>query len=152
RAYNVFNADQVDGYNLPSIPLLSETERIGQAEAFFAATGATIRHGGNRAYYNIDGDFIQLPDFGQFRDAISYYAILAHETCHWVGSPSRCNRDLSGRFGSMAYAAEELVAEIGAAFLCAELGLANEPRQDHAAYINSWIQILQNDKRAIFTA
>ena len=71
---------------------------------------------------------------------------------HWTGHPSRCARDLKGRFGEEAYAAEELVAELGAAFLCADLALASEPRPDHAAYVQSWLKVLRNDKRAIFTA
>jgi antirestriction protein ArdC len=93
-----------------------------------------------------------MPDFKQFRDAVSYYATLAHECTHWTGHPTRCNRDLTGRFGDDAYAAEELVAELGAAFLCGDLQLAVTPRDDHAMYIQSWLKVLRGDPRAIFTA
>ena len=93
-----------------------------------------------------------MPQFEAFRDRVAYYATLGHETIHWSGGPKRLNRDLSGRFGDESYAAEELVAELGAAFLCADLALTNEPRPDHAAYVSSWIKVLKRDKRAIFTA
>ena len=87
-----------------------------------------------------------------FRDTASYYSVLAHETTHWTGAKTRLERELENRFGSEAYAAEELIAELGAAFLCAELELANEPRADHAQYIASWIKVLKGDPKAIFTA
>ena len=93
-----------------------------------------------------------MPPFPAFRDAAAYYATLAHEATHWTGHASRCARDLRGRFGEEAYAAEELVAELGAAFLCADLALAPEPRPGHAAYVASWLKVLRGDKRAIFTA
>ena len=133
RGYSVFNAAQVDGYAAPALPALPEPERIGHAEAFFAALGADIRHGGNRACYVPSLDQIRMPPFPAFRDAVAYYATLAHEATHLTGHPSRCNRDLRGRFGEEAYAAEELVAELGAAFVCADLALTPEPRPDHAA-------------------
>jgi antirestriction protein ArdC len=152
RGYAVFNATQVDGYEAPALPDPSAIQRIGHAEAFFAAVGADIRHGGSRAFYRPSEDRIQMPSFEAFRDAVAYYATLAHETTHWAGHPTRCARDLKGRFGEEAYAAEELVAELGAAFLCADLALASEPRPDHAAYVQSWLKVLRGDKRAIFTA
>jgi len=152
RGYSVFNAAQVDGYATPALPVLPEPERIGHAEAFFAALGADIRHGGNRACYVPGLDQIRMPPFPAFRDAVAYYATLAHEATHMTGHASRCARDLRGRFGEEAYAAEELVAELGAAFLCADLALAPEPRPDHAAYVASWLRVLRGDKRAIFTA
>ena len=152
RGYHVFNAAQVDGYEAPGLPVTSEPERIECAEAFFAALGATIRHGGSRAFYSPGLDVIQMPPFPAFCDPVAYYGTLAHEATHWSGHKSRCNRGLSGRFGSESYAAEELVAELGAAFVCAELGLASEPRPDHAAYIDNWLKVLRGDKRAIFTA
>ena len=152
RGYNVFNADQVDGYSLPDIPALPQTERIESADRFFAALNADIRHGGARAYYSKTEDFIQLPPFDVFKESAAYYATLAHESIHWVGAPHRLNRDLKGRFGDEAYAAEELVAELGAAFLCADLNVENQPRPDHAAYVQNWLKVLRNDKRAIFTA
>ena len=152
RGYSVFNAVQVDGWEAPALPVLPESERIGHAEAFFAALGANIRHGGNRACYMPSLDQVRMPPFPAFRDAVAYYATLAHEATHLTGHPSRCNRDLRGRFGEEAYAAEELVAELGAAFVCADLALAPEPRPDHAAYVASWLKVLWSDKRAIFTA
>ena len=158
KGYTVFNAEQID--NLPShfyatIEPSHETplERIAHLENFFTATKADIRHGGNRAYYRIDHDFIQMPELQAFRDAESYYATAAHELCHWTRHKSRLDRDLGRkRFADAGYAMEELVAEIGAAFLCADLGLTPEPRPDHADYIGTWLQALKNDKRAIFSA
>jgi antirestriction protein ArdC len=94
-----------------------------------------------------------MPPFVSFHDADSYYATFAHECTHWTGSPSRLNRDFSGhRFGSEGYAIEELVAELGAAFLCADLELSLESREDHASYIATWLNVLAQDNRAVFTA
>ena len=152
RGYSVFNVAQVDGYAAPALPVLPEAERIGHAETFFAAIGADVRHGGNRACYVPSLDQVRMPPFEAFRDPVAYYATLAHEATHWTGHASRCARDLRGRFGEEAYAAEELIAELGAAFLCADLALAPEPRPDHAAYVASWLKVLRGDKRAIFSA
>ena len=128
-------------------------DRIEAAETFFCNTGAQIDHGGNQAYYAIQADRIQMPPFVTFRDPESYYATLAHEGTHWTRHPSRLNRDFGRkRWGDAGYAAEELVAEIGSAFLAADLGLAIEPRADHAAYLDSWLKVLKGDKHAIFTA
>ncbi|MGC2792917.1 MAG: zincin-like metallopeptidase domain-containing protein [Candidatus Sulfotelmatobacter sp.] len=127
--------------------------RIEHAERFFTALGATIRHGGNRAFYSIAADVIQMPPFESFQDANSYYATLAHECTHWTGSKTRLDRDFGGhRFGSEGYAVEELVAELGSAFLCADLELDLEPREDHASYIATWLKVLATDNRAVFTA
>jgi antirestriction protein ArdC len=150
RGYSVFNAAQVDGYNPPADSAMPMLERIEQAESFFKSVGADVRHGGNQAYYAPVSDHIQMPPFRAFREAISYYSTLAHEHTHWTAS--RCDRQLGKRFGDNAYAAEELIAELGAAFTCAHLGLSTEPRADHAAYIQSWLRVLKADKRAIFTA
>ena len=152
RGYHLFNAAQVDGFTLPTVEVLPETERNATAEQFFSQLGAEIRHGGSRAFYDKAGDYIQMPPFEIFREVAAYYSTLAHECAHWSGAATRLNRDLSGRFGNEAYAAEELIAELGAAFLCADLGLANEPRPDHTAYLQNWLTVLRNDKRAIFTA
>lgn len=152
RGYAVFNAAQVDGYTAPVIPLLPAAERLDHAEAFFAGLGADIRHGGPIACYVPSRDQIRMPAFEIFRSGVAYYGTLAHEATHWTGHETRCARDLRNRFGDEAYAAEELVAEIGAAFLAADLDLAPEPRPDHASYIASWLKALKNDKRAIFTA
>ena len=131
----------------------SPLERVESAERFFAATGAVIRHGGNRAFYRITDDFVQMPELQTFRDAESYYAIAAHEITHWTRHPTRLERDFARkRFGDEGHAMEELVAEIGAAFLCADLGLTPEVREDHAAYIASWLRALKDDKKMIFVA
>lgn len=152
RGYSVFNAAQVDGYAPKRESESPVLDRIAQAEEFFAKLGADLRHGGNRAYYSPDSDHIQMPPFQAFRDVVSYYSTLAHEHTHWTAKGSRCDRQLAKRFGDHAYAAEELVAELGAAFVCAHLGLTTEPREDHAQYINSWLKVLKADTRAIFTA
>jgi len=105
------------------------------------------------AYYNVSQDFVQLPPFEAFRDAESFYSTLAHETVHWTRHNSRLDRDFGRkRFGDEGYAMEELVAELGSAFLSADLDLTPEPRDDHASYIASWIKVLKDDKRAIFAA
>jgi antirestriction protein ArdC len=158
RAYTVFNCEQIDDlparFRAPAAaPALSAAERIARAEAFFAALGADIRHGGAHAWYAIHSDRVQLPPFETFRDAGSYYATLAHEITHWTRHPSRLDRDLGRRrMGDEGYAREELVAELGAAFLAADLGLDLEPREDHAGYIASWLKVLKQDKRTIFQA
>jgi antirestriction protein ArdC len=157
KGYTVFNVEQIDGlpevYYAKAAPILDPVARIEHAEKFFAASGATIRHGGNRALYSIAADAIQMPPFESFQDADSYYATLAHECTHWTGSKTRLDRDFGGhRFGSEGYAIEELVAELGAAFLCADLELALEPREDHASYIATWLKVLAADNRALFTA
>ena len=157
KGYTVFNAEQID--NLPAHfyatvqPLNNELERLDAVERFFANTQATIRHGGNRAFYSPSLDVVQMPELATFRDRESYYATRAHEMIHWTRHETRLNRDFGRkRFGDAGYAMEELVAEIGAAFLCADLGITPETRDDHAAYIASWLKVLKNDKRAIFTA
>ncbi|MCK6438834.1 MAG: ssDNA-binding domain-containing protein [Planctomycetes bacterium] len=157
KGYTVFNCEQVDGlpahYYATAAPQMDPRERITHAEAFFAATGIDIRHGGDRAYYAVHSDHVQMPPFECFRDVLSYYQTLAHETCHATRHPSRLDRDFGRkRWGDEGYAMEELVAELGAAFLSADLGLTPEPRDDHAAYIASWLKVLKDDKRAVFTA
>lgn len=156
KGYTVFNADQIDGlparYQLAPSPALPAMPVIKAAEAFFAKTGAVVRHGGDRAFFSPAADFIQLPEPGAFRDPESYVATKAHELIHWTGHASREARTFGKRFGDEAYAFEELVAEMGAAFLCADLGITPEVREDHAAYLAHWLQVLKQDRRAIFTA
>jgi antirestriction protein ArdC len=157
KGYTVFNVDQIGGlpdhYYATGTAVNHDVTRLDAVDRFFAATGATIRHGGGQAFYSIDRDVVQMPDIPTFRDHENYYATLAHEMTHWTRHPSRLNRDLGRkRFGDAGYAMEELVAEIGAAFLCADLGITPETREDHAAYIGSWLKVLREDKRAIFTA
>lgn len=152
KFYNVFNCDQVDGYAQPAIPQLSEETRIANADEFFANVPAIVRHHGNSAHYIPLLDIIELPEFSAFKTASGYYGTRGHETVHWTGHDSRLKREFGTRFGNDAYAFEELVAELGAAYLCAKLSIDNEPRPDHAAYLAHWIKRLKEDKRAIFTA
>lgn len=158
KGYTVFNVEQIEGlpaqyYALDDTLRLAPPERIAHAEQFFAATGAELSHGGSRAFYRPSTDSIVLPMFEAFRDPESYYSTLAHETTHWTGHESRLARDFGcKRFGSEGYAIEELVAELGAAFLCADLDLALEPREDHVSYVANWLNVLKDDNRAIFTA
>ncbi|MEL6521057.1 MAG: zincin-like metallopeptidase domain-containing protein [Pseudomonadota bacterium] len=157
KGYTVFNVEQIDGlpedfYAKPE-PVINPVARIDHADAFFAATRADIRHGGSRAYYSSGTDHVQMPVFESFRSPESYYATLAHELTHWTKHKSRLDREFGRkRWGDEGYAREELVAELGAAFLCADLALTPEPGEDHAAYIKSWLKVLKNDKRVIFSA
>lgn len=157
KAYTVFNVEQVDGlpahFHATPAPRLDPVQRIDHADRFFAAVGAEVRHGGNQAYYAMQPDHVQMPPFACFEDPEAYYATLAHELIHWTRHPTRLDRDFGRqRWGDEGYAREELVAELGAAFLCANLGLALTPRPDHASYIASWLKVLQDDRRFIFTA
>jgi antirestriction protein ArdC len=161
RAYSVFHAGQVDNWEAaPSAPAPLQPcfEPVAAVDAFVANTGAVVKHGGGRAFYIPSADYIQMPERGHFTGSTTstaqetYYSTLCHELTHWTGDKNRCNRDFSGRFGDKAYAFEELIAELGAAFLSADLMLRNAPRADHAAYIKTWLSVLKNDKRAIFTA
>jgi antirestriction protein ArdC len=140
RGYSVFNAAQVDGYTPAADAETPLPERIATADAFFQNIGADVRHGGNEAFFSPVSDHIQMPPYAAFRENVAYYSVLAHE--HTQGK----------RFGDNAYAAEELIAELGAAFTCAHLGLSTEPRADHARYLQSWLKVLRADSRAIFTA
>lgn len=158
KAYTVFNVDQIDGlpagyYAQADRPVETEDARDERLERFFRNTGAVIRFGGDRAYYAAGSDHVQMPPFPSFKDAESFYGTLCHELTHWTKSSSRLDRDFGRKhWGDEGYAMEELVAELGAAFLCADLGITPEVREDHAAYIGSWLQALQNDQRYVFTA
>jgi antirestriction protein ArdC len=158
KGYTVFNAEQCE--DLPALytakaepPALTPLQRIERADQFFAATGADIRHGGTRAYYAEGPDYVQMPPFETFRDAESFAATLGHELCHWTKHDKRLARGMGRvRHGDEGYAKEELCAELGAAFLCADLEITPEVREDHAAYIATWLKALRDDKRLIFTA
>jgi antirestriction protein ArdC len=157
KGYTVFNVEQIDGlpdhYYAKAAPQLDPVARLERAETFFAASKATIQHRGNRAYYAQELDYVQMPQFESFRDAESYYSTLAHEITHWTKHPSRLARDLGRKhWGDEGYAQEELVAELGAAFLCADLELATEPREENASYVANWLGVLKNDTRFIFKA
>jgi antirestriction protein ArdC len=157
KGYTVFNVEQIEGlpaqYYALAAPALDPVARNQEAERFFCSLRADIRHGGNQAYYAAGSDHVQMPPFETFRDPVSYYATLAHECTHWTKHERRLARDFGRkRWGDEGYAIEELVAELGAAFLCADLGLTPQPRPDHAAYIASWLKVLKDDRRAVFTA
>lgn len=157
KSYAVFNAEQCDGlpahyYAKAEQPAGNTVEPIAAAVQFLANTGADIRSGGARAYYNPAGDYVQMPPLDTFDDGTAHAGTLAHELAHWTGHGSRLARDFAGRFGDDKYAAEELVAELAAAFLAADLGFEASPRDDHAAYLASWLRVMKADKRAIFTA
>lgn len=159
KAYTVFNLEQIDGlpehYSRPQAQTLDPVQRLGEADRFFRQTRASIRHGGNQAYYSPVMDYIQMPPFETFKDSASYYATLSHEATHWTAAQGRVGRDLS-RYDKdrTARAREELIAELGSCFLCADLGIVPElePRPDHASYLQSWLKVLADDKRAIFQA
>lgn len=160
KGYTVFNAGQIEGlperfHVIPERPQGSfdHLNMLEDVETFMQHTAAEIRHGGNRAFYSPTYDFIQMPPLEAFRDTESYYTTKLHELTHWTRHGKRLNREFGRkRWGDEGYAAEELVAELGSAFLCADLGLTPEPRPDHASYIESWLHVLKNDRRAIFTA
>ena len=147
--FSVFNAAQVDGWTTPT-PATPGIEVDTEAERFISATGADIDHGHNHAAYLSAADRIELPAVDQFHSTESLYATTLHELVHWTGHHSRLNRDLTGRFGDDAYAAEELIAELGAAIACASLGIGPEPRADHAHYLAHWLCILNADPKALF--
>jgi antirestriction protein ArdC len=154
RAFTLFAAEQVDGAErLITAPCdTTEAQRIESAEAYFAAVRADVVHGGDQACYVPALDRIHLPHRHQFDEPATYYSTAAHEHTHWTGHASRLGRDLSGRFGDHAYGAEELIAELGAAFWCAQFELAQATREDHAAYLGDWLALLQSDSRALVAA
>lgn len=151
RTFNVFNVAQIDGLPLEeSRPELSQQARDDAAIRFLRATGADIRHGGDRACYIPSLDHITMPHVVDFESYEHYLATAFHECVHWSGAEKRLNRNLKPRFDTKAYAAEELIAELGAAFLCAHLDVKGQLR--HADYIANWLQLLRDDSRAVFTA
>lgn len=157
KSYTVFNAAQIDGlpevfYQIPEIAVSNPEQRNEELENFFIQTKADI-YIGTQASYNQGSDRIQMPPFESFESAVGYYATLAHEVTHWTKHPKRLNRDLGRKqYGDEGYAKEELVAELGACFLAADLGFEPMPEEQHAAYIKSWLKALKDDKRLIFVA
>ena len=152
KAYWVFNASQVDGIEIAAPSTDSKPfNAIARADDRIVKTGASISHGGDAAFYAPSVDRIQLPHKASFDNEASYYATAFHELTHWTGAKHRLDRELSkGKFGNPAYAFEELVAEMGAAFLCQDYGIQGELR--HAGYIQSWLKACREDSRAIFKA
>lgn len=157
KTYVVFNASQIDGlsdgfYKTPAPVATNPQQRNQELEAFFAQTKADI-YTGSRATYSVTTDRVQMPPFEIFASPTDYYAILAHEITHWTRHPKRLDRDLGRKtYGDEGYAKEELVAELGACFLAADLGFEPMPETKHAAYIQSWLKALNDDKRFIFSA
>lgn len=153
RTYVVFNvAGQCEGVTVPEQRAKPMAERVADAEALATATGARIGWGGNKAFYSPAFDSVQMPPREAFKSADGLYGTLFHELGHWTGHDSRLKRDFTGRFGSEAYAFEELVAELTAAYVCGASGFYAAPREDHAAYLASWLKVLKGDKRAFITA
>lgn len=158
KASYVFNAAQVDNWTAPERKHIAAVEIDRTVDAFVQATGAHVGHGYSTARYRTDLDTIEMPSPAWFIDtptrtaSQAYHGVLFHELTHWTGPPRRCDREFGRRFGDKKYAFEELVAELGAAFLCAAFKMANETREDHAAYLADWIELLGNDTKAFFAA
>lgn len=150
RYFMVFNREQIDGLPEPKKAEEVSFDPITAAEDFISGTGANIRFGGDRAVYNMATDSITLPVREAFNDPASFYATAFHELIHWTGHRSRLDRLAATPFGSPEYAKEELVAELGAAFLCADKGIIGKTQ--HPEYIANWLTALKNDKRFIFKA
>lgn len=155
KQFWLFNVEQCDGLPVwdavaPAAPIAPQDENP-EAEAMIAATGAVIAHdGGDRAFYQTAADRVHMPARSSFANMPDYYATVFHELTHWTGHTSRLAREFGKRFGDGAYAFEELIAELGAAFVCG--GLSIEPKVRHADYLASWLRVLKSDNRAIFTA
>ncbi|MGM1264449.1 ArdC family protein [Escherichia coli] len=152
KTFTVFNVQQIDG-----LPLTTETvspeatfNPLPQAENLLRKSGANIIEKGQNAFFSPSTDEVWLPERHLFSDAANFYATGLHELVHWSGGKKRLNREMKGKFGSADYAEEELVAELGSAFLMADLGIEGEVQ--HESYIASWLKALKNDKRYIFKA
>jgi antirestriction protein ArdC len=163
KGYRVFNAEQIEGLPerftvQPEANELSKPERLDLVDQFICNTGADLRHGGDKAFYAETPDYVRVPRIEAFKDPESYYGTLTHELTHWTKHKSRLERTFTTdstvprSFGDEAYAKEELVAEIGSAFLCADLGITPDVREDHAAYIGHWLKALKDDRKLIFSA
>lgn len=150
KTYTVFNADQVDGLELPAPTERNMNETIQSCEEFIKAQRARIQFGGNRAFYVPSMDYIQLPALDQFKSSADYYATALHELSHWTGHESRLDRKISNKFGNEAYAFEELVAELGSAMLCAHNKI--DGQLQHASYIADWLKVLNDDPKNILKA
>lgn len=158
KSYAVFNVDEIDGLPAqyraaPPLPVtLDPSERKPECEEFIAGTGAVVRHGGGKAYFSPSQDAVQMPQFADFTDAGLYYSTMFHELTHWTGHTPRLDRLSHKVFGDPSYAFEELVAELGASYLCADLAVDAAPREDHASYIAHWLRALKADNRNVFRA
>ncbi len=152
RAFSVFNVTQVDGYEVPPHVALEASDQTAAADSFFRALGIPVEFGAYDAHYRIAEDRIYMPELSAFRDGASYAGTLLHEAAHASGAKHRLDRNFQERFGPQARALEEAVAELTASYVLADLGIAHHPRPDHAAYIASWLDLLKQEPRAIFTA
>ena len=159
KNYTVFNADQVEGYDYEApVAIDCTVQTLPHVDEWIANTGAVITHNEAQAYYRPSTDSINMPRRELFIDTEtststeSYYSTMLHELTHWTGSPKRLDRVKGKSFGDDAYAFEELIAELGATFLCAQLGISNDVRPDHAQYIKSWIGKLRSDPKFLFQA
>lgn len=152
KVYGAFNVAQVDGWEPPKPVVLADHTPIQAAENWIGSSAADIRFGFDHACYSPSQDRIEVPGLSQYDNPVDHYATVAHELTHWTSHPTRLNRQLGKRFGDDAYAAEELVAELGAAFTTARLGITNTPRTDHTSYLRHWLRILKADPKALFAA
>lgn len=158
RASYVFNVSQVDGYAVEQLPPMPPLEQLAAVQRLIKNTGAVVRYGGDRAYYAPGPDHVQMPDDHRFRQqdplerSTAHACVMFHELGHWSGAKHRLDRQFGKRFGDDQYAAEEVVAELTASFLAAQLGISSVPREDHAHYIKHWVDVMKKDNRAIFTA
>jgi antirestriction protein ArdC len=158
KGFSIFNADQIDGYQTETTEIIKPTFNHEKTEQLITNSSAIIKNGGSRAFYTSEADFIQMPNKTDFQDIDgssameNYYSTLLHELTHWTGHTSRLDRKLANKFGSNAYAFEELVAEIGSVFLTAMLGIEKQPQPNHAKYLNNWVEVLKQDKRAMVKA
>ena len=151
--YIAFNIEQCDGDtakfdSFDKVNHIYNASTIKEIETKLDKLGMKIEYGGDRACYIPSLDLIQLPKVESFETTPAYYSTRMHESGHCTGHKSRLDRDLKGKFGDSKYAMEELIAELTACFMCLELGIDSEPRVDHAKYLNSWIKLLEDDKRA----
>lgn len=152
RYYKVWNANQVEGWQAPEKPtkrVLTKDAIHHRCDELIDATGADIRHGGNRACYVPSHDCILMPEFNSFKDADAYYQTAFNELAHWTGHTARMDRTFGKRFGDHAYALEELLAEMSAGIMCATLGLETHTRMDHAKYIKNWLEALKDEPSSL---
>jgi antirestriction protein ArdC len=158
KRYTVFNAEQIDGIEakyLAPLSVITATNpdaRDAELDTLFSRVPVTVRHHGSQPYYQPSGDHVVMPEFADFHTGDDYYSTLAHELCHATGHVDRLARPSLISTKREDYAREELVAELGAAFVSGAIGIKLHDREDHAAYLASWLQALRNDKRCIFTA
>lgn len=152
KSYALFNLDQVEGIETNISAEISAIQCIEIADQILLNSKATIIEEGIKAFYRPSSDEIYLPSRNRFTSTEIFYSVAMHELMHWTGHPSRLDRNFTGRFGDESYAFEELIAEIGSAFVCAELGISSATIDNHASYIDGWLNVLSRDKKAIFTA